>query len=103
MKANSDKCYFLVSTKVCRIKNVANNNKLKIKINEINIESSPQEKLLGVILDDQLNFKSPMSYLCKKANQKLDTVAHISSFMDLLKHQVIMKAYILIYNLVTAR
>ena len=47
MKANADKCHFLVSTKVCRINDVAN-NKFKIKINENNIE-----KLLRVILDDQ--------------------------------------------------
>ena len=51
-KAKADKCHFLLSTKVCRINNVANNNKFKIKINEINSESSPQEKLLGIILDD---------------------------------------------------
>ena len=40
-----------------------------MKIKEIDIEISPQEKLLGVILDDQLNFKSYMSNLCIKASQ----------------------------------
>ena len=78
MKANADKCHFLARTKVCPINNVANNNKFKIKINEINIESSPQEKLLGGILDDDLNFKSHMSNLCKKASQKLNALARIS-------------------------
>ena len=83
---------FLVRTKVCRINNVANNNKFKIKINEIDTESSPQEKLLGVILDYQLDFRSHMSKLCKKAGQfgqKLNALARISSFMDLPKHRVI--------------
>ena len=68
MKGYADKCHFLVSIEVCRINNVANNNKFKIKVNEINIESSLQEKLLGIILDDQLNFKSHMSNLCKSAS-----------------------------------
>ena len=69
--------------------NYANSNKSKIKINEINIESSPKEKLLGVILDDQLNFKSQMSNLCKKASQTLNTLARVSSLMDFPKFRVI--------------
>ena len=35
-----------------------------------------------------------MSNLCKKANQKLNTLARRSSFMDLSKRLVMMKAYI---------
>ena len=61
IKSNAGKCHFLVSTKVWRINNVVNNNKFKRKINKINIESSLLEKLLGVILDDQLNFKNLMN------------------------------------------
>ena len=60
----------------------SDNNKFKIKIIEINIESSPQEKLLGVISDDQLSFKTHMSNLCKKASQS-DALARTSSFIDL--------------------
>ena len=33
----------LVSTKVCRINNAANNKKFKIKIMEIDIESGPKK------------------------------------------------------------
>ena len=72
MKANADKCHFLESTKVCGINNVANKNKFKIKINEIDNESSPKEKLLGVILDDQIHFKSHMSNLCKKGQSEIE-------------------------------
>ena len=93
MIACVDKCRSLVSTKVCRINNVPNNNKFKMKIDEINTESSPKEKLLGVILDGQLSFKSHMSNLCKKASQKLNALARISSFMDLTKGRLVMKAY----------
>ena len=66
---------FLIGTTVCRSNNVANNNKFKIKIKQIDIESNPQEKLLGVILDDQLNFKSHVGNLCKKASQILNALA----------------------------
>ena len=40
------------------------------------------------------NFKSHMSNLCKKTSQKFDALARVSSFMDLTKRSVIMKAYI---------
>ena len=36
-----------------------------------------------------------MSNLCKKVSQKLNTLARISSFMDLPKCRVILKAYYL--------
>ena len=94
MKLNANKCKFLVSTKVCQINYVAINNKFKIKIKEINIEGSTQEELLEVILYDQLNFKSHMSNQSKKASQKLNALACISSLMDLPKRWVIMEAYI---------
>ena len=45
MKANGDKCHFLVSAKVSQNKVVAKNDKCKIKINNIGIESRPQEIL----------------------------------------------------------
>ena len=76
------------------INNVASNNKFKIKISEIHIESSPPKKLLRVILHRQLNFKSHMSNLCKKASQELNTLSCISSFRDLPKRRIIMKTYV---------
>ena len=83
-----------MSTKVCQINNVPNNNRFKIKNNEIDIESSHQEKLLGIILDDQLNFRSHMRNLRQNASQKLNPLAWISSFMDLPKCHVIKKTFI---------
>ena len=92
MKGNGDKYRFLVYNKVCRINNVA--YKFKMKINEIDLESSPDEILLGTILDDHLNFKSYTSNLSKNAGQKLNALARISYFLDLPKFRVIMKAYV---------
>ena len=47
MKANPDKCHLLL-----------NNSLKKIKIEEFEIESSTQEKLLGITIDNNLNFAS---------------------------------------------
>ena len=60
------------------------------------------EKLLGVILDDNLNLKSHISNICKKASNKLNAFACISSFIYLPKCRVIMKTS-LIHNLVSVR
>ena len=60
------------------------------------------EKLLGVILDDNLNLKSHISNLCKKASNKLNAFARISSFIYLPKCRVIMKTS-LIHNFVSVR
>ena len=62
-------------------------------INVIDIESSHQEKFTGDILDNQLYLKYLWGTYVK--SQKLNTLARMSSFMDLPKCLVILKAYYL--------
>ena len=38
MKANADKCYFVVSTEACRMNNIAKSNELQVKINKLMLE-----------------------------------------------------------------
>ena len=52
---------------------------IKIKIGEAIVEESSEEKLLGVILDRKLIFKSHISILCKGAIQKLHALARVST------------------------
>ena len=65
MKANIDKCHFLVT----RDTNVT------AKIGEFNVKNSSEEKLLGVKIDSKLSFENHVSSLCKKASQKLHALA----------------------------
>ena len=51
-------------------------------------------KLLGVTLDNKLNFNEHVSNLCKKASQKLHALARISNFMCQDKLRILMKAFI---------
>ena len=44
---------------------------LKKALVEESSEESSEEKLLGVIIDTNINFKSHVSNLCKRASQKL--------------------------------
>ena len=84
MKANADKCHLLVSSdEVCTA-----------KIEDFSIETSTEEKLLGVKFDSNFFFKDHATTLCKKASQKLHALARISHYMDLNKRRSLMKAFI---------
>ena len=67
MKANADKCHFLVSS----------NESCAAKIEYFRIKNSTEEKLLGVKFDSNLSFKNHVTSLCKKASQKLHALARI--------------------------
>ena len=84
MKGNSDKCHLLVSTK----------NKITTTIAGSSISNSESKKLLGVIIDANLNFSEHVSNLCKKTNQKIGALARVSPFMSIEKRRVIMKAFV---------
>ena len=51
-------------------------------------------RLLGVLIDKQLNFKEHVSTLCKKGNQKLHALARISRYLSKDKLRILMKAFI---------
>ena len=61
MKGNPDKCNLLTSATA----SIA----IKIKYNEI--LNSKSEKLLGVTIDNKLNFNNYLQKLNKEANQKV--------------------------------
>ena len=53
----------------------------KIILNNNEIASSNEEKLLGILLDSKLNFDSHITSLCKKAGQKLSALARINHYL----------------------
>ena len=85
LKLNADKCHLLISN---------HNTDIHIKVGEEVIECSNSVKLLGVTIDNNLNFKDQVSNLCKKASQKLHALARISKFMCEDKLRMLMKAFI---------
>ena len=50
-------------------------------MNNNEIASSNEEKLLGILLDSKLNFDSHITPLCKKAGQKLSALARINHYL----------------------
>ena len=84
MKTNADKCHLLVTRDTGVI----------AKIGEFDVKNSREEKLLGVKIDSKLSFENHVSYLCKKATQKLHALSRVVNFMDLAKRKSLMKAFI---------
>ena len=84
MKSNNDKCHLIVSS--------PDDVSIEIGCNEIVNEKSV--KLLGVIIDQKLNFCEHVTHLCRKASIKLHALARISKYMTINKRRIIMKAFI---------
>ena len=75
MKGNTDKCHLIVSI----------DEPIEILVGEYLIKNSTCEKLLGVKIDDKLNFDTPVKGLCKRANNKLIALARATPHMFLEK------------------
>ena len=84
MKSNTDKCHLLI----------VNNQDKDIKIGEDVITSETSVKLLGVTIDNKLNFNEHVEKICKKANAKLHALARIAKYLSSDKLRILMKTYI---------
>ena len=84
MKSNNDKCHMLISSP----------DDVTIKIGSEEINNNKSVKLLGVTIDDKLNFSEHVSKLCKKASIKLHALARVSKYMSMNKLRIIMKSFI---------
>ena len=73
MVLNAGKFHFM-----CRGNNAENETLL---FHNILMENSKEQKILGVIIDNKLNFKSHISELCKKASQKVAALSRLSSYL----------------------
>ena len=85
LQLNADKCHLIISK---------HSKDISINVENEIIECSNSVKLLGVTIDNKLNFDEHVTKLCKKASQKIHALARISHFMSQEKLRVIMKAFI---------
>ena len=66
-----------------------------VNIGKTCIEQPDKEKLPGITLDKDLDFKCHVENICRKAGQKLHALARVAKFMDQEKLQTVMNAFIL--------
>ena len=81
MKANKDKCHLAIST----------NEKVPVKIDNIELESTSSEKLLGIIIDSKLNFKEHLAGIIKKVSRNVNVLSRITPYMNLNKRKLLTK------------
>ena len=65
---------------------VTRNTDVTAKIGEFYVKNSREEKLFGVKIDTKLSFED-VSFLCKKASQKLHALGKDVNLMDLAKRK----------------
>ena len=83
MKANKDICHLIVSS----------NEHVSMKLDNIEIENSNCERLLGVKIDSKLNFKEHLDGIIKKASRKINVLSHISPYMNIGKRRLLMNSF----------
>ena len=81
MKSNDDKCKLIITKE----------NAPSVRIGNDIITCSNSVKLLGVTIDNKLNFKVHLTYICKKVSNKLHALAGVSNYMSMYKLGIIMK------------
>ena len=84
MIPNADKCHLIV----CNEKNVM------VTLQNEDIIANEFVELLGITIDNNLDFTSHVSQLCKKGNQKIHALARISKYLSQDKLKVLMKTFV---------
>ena len=64
------------------------------KIGETKIWEGNKQKLLGFVIDRNLNFDEYVYYLCKKPGRKLSVLARLSNYMSFEKRKILLKAFV---------
>ena len=68
---------------------------ISINVGPSVIKKSKEEKLLGAVIDQKLNFKQHLNTFCIRASQKLHALAKASLYMPKEKTRMVMRAFIM--------
>ena len=86
MKSNADKCHFIISGYKHEI--------MFANIGESRIWEKGQQKLLGLTIDKNLNFKNIFSSSEKKSRKKQNVLGRVCHILNLERRRSLMKAFI---------
>ena len=82
---NADKSQLLVTK---------NDENISLNIDDEIIKGSKSVKLLGVTIDNKLDFSEHVSNICKKVSKELHALARISKYMSQEKVMILLQAFI---------
>ena len=72
MTLNPGKCHYMIIG--------SGDLRHEIMLNNSKITSSNAEKLLGIFLDNKLNFERHIASLCRKESQKINALARLKNY-----------------------
>ena len=64
-----------------------------MNIDNIELENTSSEKLLGIIIDSKLNFKEHLEGIIEKASRKVNVLSRITPYMNLTKRKLLMNSF----------
>ena len=83
IKANKNDCLLAIN----------NNEKVSMNIDDIKIENTSSEKLLGIIIDSKLNFKQHLEGIIKNFSRKMNVLSRITPYVTLVKPNLLMISF----------
>ena len=89
MIVNSDKFQVVLLDK-----RRSDNTNIELEIGNEKISSTSSVKLLGIHLDDKLNFDEHINKICKSAGNQLNVLIQLKSFLDLKGKEVLVNGFI---------
>ena len=89
MIANPEKFHSILLTRT-----KSDNSKLEIKIGDRIIKSERSVKLLGVTIDDKLNFDLHVSNLCRKASSQLNALFRFKKILSLKTRSILAHSFV---------
>ena len=89
MIANPDKFHSIILSK-----NIIDTSDLKIKVGNKVIKSEANVKLLGVKIDNELNFNSHVSDLCKNASAQLNALIRFKNILSFKAKFILIQSFV---------
>ena len=83
MKLNTDKSHLLLNSQEANT----------LKIGDLDINNSVNEKLAGITFDCKLKFNKHTKDICQKASQKINALARLAPYMGTTKKRLLMNAF----------
>ena len=68
--------------------------KFQLNINNSTISSDDSITLLGIEIDNKLNFKNHVSTICKKANRQLNAIGRIQNYVGKKEKETIINTFV---------
>ena len=68
--------------------------KINLNINGAEIKCQNSVTLLGVEIDNELNFNNHISNICKKAGNKINAISRIQNFLDQKEKEALVNTFV---------